>query len=275
MLQTCLVLRGVFADEITNVLCRNMQGENAGVKKLSDGAECTFEDCESARCAVCRSVREYIVETCEEAEIKKIINKAYGCFSPEDKKSLIKSVKSAIDTEEDIHNKLFVMRRNRIIESISRDYFEEKNEINLEGFLTFRLKSYVKELAELVDYNADSFLMQKEYEEFINLLKSYINLQPHQIEMLHVVVTENREYIFYDKNGNVLTRELEIETEEELGWEYSSDDLLVNVLINKNPAVITLHNRQFMKREVVDTIESLFSGRVEKCNGCVFCRILQ
>ncbi len=271
-LQTRIVLHGKNVEEIVRGLNDNLAESVIGLKEISDGAECVFEDCEKARKAVDKTVREYIVRVCEPGEIKRIINKGYDFFDYPEKRDLEKYVINAIENEEDIHDRLFVLRRNRIIEKVSNGYFSEKNEMNLEGFSNFRLKNYYNELEELVSYSADAFVMRREYEEFMSLLKTYLSVQPHVFKCLNIVVAENREYIFFDNSGRNISKKLEAETIEEFGRNADSDDLLVNVLINKNPQKVIIHNRKFMKREIFDTIKAVFGNNCEICDGCPLCR---
>ena len=62
---------------------------------------------------------------------------------------------------------------------------------------------------------------------------------------------------------------------EEYLFQHESDDVLISLLINKNPENIVIHNRHFMKKEVYDTISLIFGERVGNCNGCRLCTLLQ
>ncbi|MDP4117787.1 MAG: putative sporulation protein YtxC [Bacillota bacterium] len=265
--------------ELFKKLCGALESKNASakVKETGGGVECVFNETEerNARRAISETARGYIVDNFEEREIVRIIAEGYTFFNGDEKRRLTESIRNSIHNEEDIHDKLFVLRRNRIIETVIDNYFDEKRVLNLDGFLPFRLQDYSKELEDLIDYSADNFLMRKEYDEFIELLKAYVSVQPHEIDVLNIVVTENREYIYYDSREKPLKGEFEMEAAEEFGAGYESEDLLVSILITKNPRKIIIHNRQFMKHEIAQTVEKIFEGRVGKCDGCKLCRVLQ
>ena len=50
-------------------------------------------------------------------------------------------------------------------------YIKENKSIILTGFVSFRLKNYVLELDELIESAVNKFLIDKEYLEFVSLLK--------------------------------------------------------------------------------------------------------
>ena len=41
----------------------------------------------------------------------------------------------------------------------------------LDGFVTFRIKEYIEKIDELVDEGVNKYIVEKEYAEFISLLK--------------------------------------------------------------------------------------------------------
>lgn len=269
-MQTRIVLHGRNEKEILNGLNRNLSKSNARVRQIQTGAECVFEDSTDVRKAVDRTVREYIVKFMEPIEVKKIINQGYDFFDGCDKKALANAVQNAIAGEENIRDKLFVMRRNRIIESVSENYFKENSYLNLEGFLPFRLQRYHNELEEMVEYNAEVYMIQKEYDEFIWLLKSYLSEQPKTMCCINIVVAENGEYIFCDGMGRNITKKLSKEIPTDCG--NREDDLIVNVLVGKNPSKIVIHNSRYMKKEILKTIKLIFGDSCSVCEGCGLCK---
>ena len=270
-MQTEIVL---YADNIKKLeknLKDNINGKEVKVIFDENTAKCVFEKNSDNLGAVSKSVREFIVENMESAEIERLIEEGYGFFEKTEKAEFKEDIEKAISSQPDILTRLFVLRRNRIIENCTEDFLKENSLINIDGFLTFRLKDYKDEIESLIDYHADDFLMKREYKEFLLLLSSYVDTQERKTDKLNIVVTENREYLYYDGHGKPLNREYEAEAAAEFGGRYSSEDLLINVLINKNPAEIVIHNRQFIKKEILSTIEKIFGERIGFCDGCALC----
>lgn len=274
MLQTEIVLHADNIKRIEKNLKENINDKEAKIICDENAAKCVFEKNSDNLEAVSKSVREFIVENIEPAEIERLIEKGYGFFEKSEKAEFKKDIEKAIKAQPDILTRLFVLRRNRIIENRAEDFLKESPVINIDGFLTFRLKDYSEEIENLIDYHADDFMMKREYKEFLSLLSAYVDTQERKTEKLNIVVTENREYLYYDAHGKLLNGEYEAEAAIEFGGDYSSEDLLINVLINKNPGSIVIHNRQFIKKEISSTIEAIFGDRIRFCDGCGLCGVL-
>ena len=273
-MQTEIVLQTDNIEKIAKSLEKNLNGTGAKVSFDNGKAKCFFKDDENVRNLIAKSIREYIVENLEPKEIERLIEKGYGYFEKNEKIEFKNDIQEAIKAETDIYGKLFVLRRNRIIETAAAEYFTENSNLNLGGFVPFRLKDYLNEIENLIDYFADDFMMKREYDEFLSLLNTYVNMQESRVKLLNIVVTENREYLYYDGQNRLMNAEYEAEAALEFGENFSSEDLLINVLINKNPETVVIHNRQFIKKEIASTIERIFGDRIKLCNGCTLCKRL-
>ena len=57
----------------------------------------------------------------------------------------------------------------------------------LNGFITFRLKSYISKLEQMIDNAVNRYLIEKEYTEFVSLLKIYVNSEKSKTDLVHLV----------------------------------------------------------------------------------------
>ena len=64
---------------------------------------------------------------------------------------------------------------NEIIDKI-KVCIEENNEFNINGFLLFRMKDLRLNIEVLIDRVIENYIIDKEYEEFIRLLKYFVNI---------------------------------------------------------------------------------------------------
>ncbi|MBS5825526.1 MAG: putative sporulation protein YtxC, partial [Clostridium argentinense] len=94
----------------------------------------------------------------------------------------IKEVKNMIiDVFENEDNKIddnmiyYMNRKNEIIKKIIL-CLEENNEVNIKGFLTFRMKEMTPDLESIIDKIVEKFMVEKEYNEFIKLLKYFVDV---------------------------------------------------------------------------------------------------
>lgn len=265
-MRTKIVLRAADSDYLCNTLGKNLADKKCKIKKFSGGAECVFDEIENVRGAIVKTVRDYIVNNCEEKEISKILNREYKCLSFDERKILKSSIKKSIDIQADIRQQLFVMKRNRIIDMMTNKYFDENRELNVDGFVPFWLKNYGYELQHLVDYSADEYVMKKEYAEFIYLLKEYLKLKPQKMRVLNIVATQYGGYEYFSENGAEITLSLKRKCLENSDGFCSEEDILTGILINVNPGKIVIHKKEYMQREILGTITKIFE------NSCIFCK---
>jgi len=142
---------------------------------------------------------------------------------------------------------------------------------DIEGFLRFRAQEYKSEVNKAVDYALDEYVIEKEYTEFIRLLKHFVDSQKPQLECLHVGMTPQGKFHLYDNEGVEVTHQFledyQLDNVHELGYE----DLLVSALIAVAPRQITLHIRYEGFKDTLKTIRSVFGDRVHDCQGCPLC----
>ena len=82
-------------------------------------------------------------------------------------------------------------------------YFSNNKYVILDGFVNFKIPSYIKELDCIVDMCVNKFILDREYNEFISLLRAYIQTTPSNSECIHLIYTNN-ESILLDSDKNVI-----------------------------------------------------------------------
>lgn len=142
---------------------------------------------------------------------------------------------------------------------------------DIEGFLRFRAQEYKSEVNKAVEYALDEYVIEKEYLEFILLLKHFVDSQKPRLECLHVGMTPLGKFNLYNDEGDKVTHQFledyQLDNVHELGYE----DLLVSALIAVAPREITLHIRYEGYKDTLKTIRSVFGDRVHDCDGCTLC----
>ncbi|MFZ3132647.1 MAG: putative sporulation protein YtxC [Desulfosporosinus sp.] len=142
---------------------------------------------------------------------------------------------------------------------------------DIEGFLRFRVQEYKGEVNIAVGYALDEYVIEKEYMEFILLLKHFVDSQKPRLECLHVGMTPQGKFHLYNDEGVKVTHQFledyQLDNVHELGYE----DLLVSALIAVAPRQIILHIRYEGYKDTLKTIRSVFGDRVHDCQGCPLC----
>ena len=151
------------------------------------------------------------------------------------------------------------------------EYFNENKKMILDGFVYFRLKDYIKYLDEVVDYAVNQFIVEKEYKEFINLLKVYVETRKPEYKTLHLIYLNN-ESILLDEEKNIVSVSENIYNAKYLSdISFSSNDFALNALLTLLPEKIEIHLIDD-EDEFINTLKLIFEGRVFICKECEICK---
>ena len=257
----------------------NVEGSTSIICTVNDGRfyrEKSIESYKVLKTYISNALADYIIRQYEERLLIRIINSNYCYFNAAEKKEILSKALNIIKNEDKTYfNSLFQIRRRNVIIRRLMDYFDNSNNIILDGFVNFRLKEYIKDLEEIVDKAVDDFLMDREYREFIRLLRYFVDIQEPKLDTVHVIVNYDNRYTLLDESKKEITNECIQEYANEIAeGEINYDDLLVSSLITFAPRKIMIHcTGQFRNKELLETIKNVFSGRVVICQGCDVCMV--
>lgn len=136
--------------------------------------------------------------------------------------------------------------------------------INLEGFYCFSLKEYKEEIEILLDECLDEYMAEQDYLEYIELLRSFVNIEEPQFGCLTVVAQKDGSYRYYDSKKNDITKICIQKFVSEFPGEYAdSDDFLVCILMILLPKQIFLYGIEHIKnKNMIQTLETIFEKRI-------------
>jgi len=263
-----------FPEEIKNklkdqleagLICDQLESKDYTLFKIELGQQQNFGTMEY----LANIIADIVIENLEKRFISSIIKHKHQEFSTDERDIIQKMTIEHLDellTPDKSLGK--ILRKEEILRKIIQ-YFKQSQELNVEGFVRFRLKEYIEELKLAVEMAVDDFIIEKEYNEFIELLKYFVELQEPRIDLVNVLKKENGSFQILDKSGGIINNEyLEGYFAEMFEEEVEYEDLLVSALINIAPLKIMLH---FQNDETEKTVEKIFSKRVEVCKGCELC----
>ncbi len=232
-------------------------------------------DSKNVKFYIANIISEYIIEKYEKKFILRIINSNYCYFNSFEKGEILNKSLDFMqaENEESVFNNIFLIRRKSIITKKLIEYMQNSNEIMLEGFITFRIKDYIKELEDVVDKAVDEYLTEKEYKEFIRLLKYFVEIQEPKVDIVHVIAFYDNKYALLDSSGNEITNECIKDFVNEVSeGEINYDDLLVSSLITLAPNKVYIHMPEYINnKELIKTIKNIFLKKVVFCEGCDIC----
>lgn len=213
---------------------------------------------------------DIILANYESKLIYKIISANYYYLKQNERNDILKHTEKYLNSGNDSLN----CRRKEIIEEKINSYLSGNDHMTLEGFVNFRLQEYICELEDIVEKAADDFFVEKEYEEFIKLLKYFVSIQPCKEEVIHLIVNAPKDYsIFNGKKEDITEYCREKFISNITGDVINYDDLLVSSLITISPKKIYIHREENTdNEELMKTIKNVFHKKTYSCSGCTLCR---
>ncbi len=170
-------------------------------------------------------------------------------------------------------NSIYYMnKKNIIIDKIVKCIIENK-EININGFITFRMKELKDDLEKIIDKIVEKYMAEKEYNEFIKLLKYFVEIQDSKVEEIDIIIKEDGKYSIQDKDGNDIEQKVFSDLSDLKYKENTNmDDMIISMLITNSPEKIIIHCRDNCRNlDLIDTIKKVFTNRVEMCDNCKIC----
>ena len=210
-----------------------------------------------------------VIDELEESFLKMILLKNYFYFNSTEIKHILEL---CYEIFSDDFNTYFDKKYNLLIEDFE-NYLMTNKSIILTGFINFRIKNYMEILESVVDEAVNSFVVEKEYLEFISLLKMYVNSQNTNCNIVHLIYNNNNS-ILLDKDKNQINISDDIFKAKYLSdISFSSNDYALNTLLTLIPKKIYVHLIDNCIDEFIHTISLIFENRVEVCTDCNICKI--
>lgn len=208
---------------------------------------------------------DIIIEYLQFRIVEKIIRAEYFYFSREEKCKILQDTMAIMwGGNPTVRSEVILKRWLGIIQKRIIEHLYKNDELIMEGFIRFRMKDFIKELNESIDRAVDDLLIEKEYTEFIKLLRYFVEIQEPKVDEVHVLMEDDKKYTLLDSGYHVINNEILEDLAKEISdKEISYDDLLISSLITIAPNRITIHQYdKISNTELLDTIKNVFCGRV-------------
>ena len=203
----------------------------------------------------------------EQKIVKNMLNTNYFYFSEIEQYSILKICMEILNSKEEES----LTRKDSLYLSIYK-YISSNKYMLLDGFVTFRIKEYIKILDSIIDLSVNKFVVDKEYHEFIDLLKLYVNSKSPSSKEVHLIY-KNKESILLDENKNLINAEdniFEIKYLSDIS--FSSNDFALSTLLSLLPKKIIIHIID-NEDEFINTLKLIFDKRIYICTDCKICEM--
>lgn len=213
---------------------------------------------------------QYIFKIYQPEIIGSIIGNLSGYYDYADRYNILDKTKlKLIDHEENLPN------YQKAAHIHIAELLQTQNQLNIEGFIVFRLKKYIFFLRKLVEEAMDDFLSEKEHAEFMRMLAYFVDMQEPRVDVVHIVQSDDN-FFLYDQSGNRYHFHDHESIMENITLRDEAEDVLIGMLISLLPEKVVIHDEQKgLITQLTDVLTELFGNRVEVCKRCPECSLMQ
>ena len=238
--------------------------------RLGDGA--SRQDAADLRRTIAGVVGAWIVERNEPERLERMVGMRYPYLDVDERRRITLAAQGRLAAAPAPGP----VRRQRITQRV-HDYLERTQTLVIEGFCTFRLQDEQSELMELVEQVADGVLAEREYQEFVALLRHVVESQPLRSEEIHCSFDAHGGLSLRDAQGEDVGRHcLEDLTREAAVRGLGVEDLLVSALITLAPRQLCLHlpggAGGAVSPDTLGILRAVFESHLAVCAGCGRCQ---
>ncbi|MBP3801079.1 MAG: putative sporulation protein YtxC [Clostridia bacterium] len=209
-----------------------------------------------------------IVYELEDSILNQIIYKNYFYFSISERKIILNNCFNIM-----VDSKEYLKQKFNILQVSFKNILTENKNIFLNGYLNFRFSKYHNFLNSIVDEAVNTFIIEKEYKEFISLIKLYVNSQKSKINIVHVIYSKNYTLIL-DENKEIISHSKNNFNAKFLSdISFSTNDYTLNTLLDLIPEKIYIHLIDNVIDEFVNTLNLIFEKRIINCTDCNICNL--
>ena len=159
----------------------------------------------------------------------------------------------------------------KIIYNEIREYISNNNILIIEGYLRFRTKSFGNLIDNIIEKVIMDIQMETEYEDFIEMLRYYLNSQIPKVDIVNVVINNNGFLLYDHKSRKIENASIKSIIEEYKIDDLSKSDVLVSSLIVLAPNKVIVHIKNDNEKELMQILKKIFTDRLSFCYSCNLC----
>ena len=204
---------------------------------------------------------DLIIDFFQKDILKKIFNKDFFYFDSIERKEILEKAEAIILEDSEIF-----LENRKILFNTFYNFLLQNKKLYLSGFLNFRIKKYKESLEKNIDMAVNQYLIEKEYLEFVSLLKMYVNSEISNIDIVHLIY-DTTNPILLDKDKNIIKTDMNLMNAKYLSdITFSSCDMILNTLLNLIPQKIYIHLLfEEDNDEFINTLKLIFDDRIFIC----------
>ena len=117
--------------------------------------------------------------------------------------------------------------------------------LTLKDLLHFSEERIREDIEEIIDKVVEEYMVEKEYKEFVKLLKYFVDIQESKIDKINIYIHEGGGYVLKDGYGNDIFNEFMKELSEcKIDTEAKIEDIIISGLITNAPKQVIIHHKE-------------------------------
>lgn len=141
-----------------------------------------------------------IIDELEENILIFLLSQNYFYFDSNERKEIINL---SFDIMSEDFYKTFDKKLNLVYTNLV-EYIDKNKSLFLGGFIHFRLKNYFNFLDDILSRSVNNYIIQKEYLEFVSLLRLYIESQSSNCNVVHLLYSNSESILLMTKNKEII-----------------------------------------------------------------------
>ena len=138
-----------------------------------------------------------VIDNFEEILLKNLIIKNYFYFDSIEIKKVLNICSEILYDS----NEFSLDDRHLTLFNTFYDYLLDNKNLFLSGFIYFRLQEYINFLENIIDIAVNKFIIEREYLEFISLLKLYIKSNSTNSKIIHLLYSPEQITLLDESNN--------------------------------------------------------------------------
>lgn len=215
---------------------------------------------------------DILVDEWQPLTLGRILRRHYGYLTPTEQTEIVHKALDRLAQAGGSAPLYQASQKSRVREALSH-YLADENFVNLDGFLNFRLGFYQSELEEVLRAVVDEHLGDKESQEFVRLLQSFLQILEPKCDVAHLLITGEAEFAILDEQGELLRSDvLETVIAGEGDAPEECEDVLISALLTIAPRHLVVHAGTFLDLpDLLGTLQRIWQRRLETCTDCDLC----
>lgn len=221
------------------------------------------------RFLIANALADLIVDSWEDLYLNRVIRSHYGYLDHEERDVIRDYAAHALRSIEGDSRSVpgRVQRKGRVLSRLA-EYLDRNSELVLDGFVTFRLKDYMEEMEEAVDVAVEEVIMEKEQQEFIKILRYFLESRETRRERVDILLGAEDDFQLLDGGEEPTLEDL---PSRDGSVPMDQEEAVISALLALAPRTVTVHRADRAPDPLIDTLKEIFGGRLSTCGGCHVC----